>query len=262
MKFLYEYQDKANKRHTGSLNAPTRAAAYSALKAQGIKPIHCDEAPGLFNLVFGRSKRWIAIAVLALVCVLLAIIVGRGVLAEPQIAELASTLDSPVRRQLIGDAAVIEKGIRTGWADMFTLEGDRFLASFAVPGTVPAVSATTEEKLKEALDYDGKVCRSATAEECPIEARQIHAIVSGMKRDIAALRKEGWTLREVGTALVQRQGREISYYERAKTEINEAKRRGVAPKELEQILEKRNASLRAIGVRPVSMPITLPSKNW
>ena len=45
MKFLYEYQDKSNKRHKGALNASDRAAAYAALREQGIKPIRCDEAP-------------------------------------------------------------------------------------------------------------------------------------------------------------------------------------------------------------------------
>lgn len=84
MKFLYEYQDKANKRHRGVLNAPTRADAYAALKAQGIKPIHCDEAPGFFNLLFGKGKRWIAIIVLGALCLVLAVVVGRGVLTAPQ----------------------------------------------------------------------------------------------------------------------------------------------------------------------------------
>ena len=78
MKFLFEYQDKANKRHKGALNAATRADAYAALKAQGIKPIRCDEAPGFFNLVFGKGKRWLAIAILGAVCLTLALALGRA----------------------------------------------------------------------------------------------------------------------------------------------------------------------------------------
>ena len=42
------------------------------------------------------------------------------------------------RRYPIGDAAIIEKGILTGWSDVFEHEGDRFLASFAVPGVKAA----------------------------------------------------------------------------------------------------------------------------
>lgn len=253
MKFLYEYQDKANKRHKGALNAATRADAYAALKAQGIKPIHCEEAPGFLNLLFGKGKRWLAIIVLGALCFVLAIVVGRGVLTAPQPSSVEESFDSPIRRQIIGDAAIIEKGLRTGWADIFDAEGDRFLASFAIPGTPPAVRTTTEEKLKDALRSTPTPSTYAS-ESASLEARQIRAIVSGMKREINKLLKNGWTLREVGTALVRRQEQEIGYYERAKTEIETAAKSKMAPKALEELLDRRNDSLRKLGIRLVSMP--------
>lgn len=250
MKFLYEYQDKANKRHRGVLNAPTRADAYAALKAQGIKPIHCDEAPGFFNLLFGKGKRWIAIIVLGALCLVLAVVVGRGVLTAPQPSSVEESFDSPIRRQIIGDAAIIEKGLRTGWADVFDAEGDRFLASFAIPGVAPAIRSTTEEKLREALET--QTLGNSTTQT--LEARQIRAIVSGMKKEINKLLKDGWTLREVGIALVRRQEQEIGYYERAKTEIETAAKSKMSPKALEELLDRRNDSLRKLGIRLVSMP--------
>ena len=250
VKFIYEYQDKANKRHKGSLNAATRADAYAALKAQGIKPIRCEEAPGFFNLLFGKGKRWLAIGFLAVVCVSLAIVVGRGVLTAPQPSSVEESLDSPIRRQIIGDAAIIEKSLRTGWSDVFELEGDRFLASFAIPGVPPVVRTTTEEKLREALET--QTLGNSTTQA--LEARQIRAIVSGMKREISGLLKDGWTLREVGTALANRQEQEIGYYERAKTEIETAAKSKMAPGALEDLLDRRNDSLRKLGIRPVSMP--------
>lgn len=245
MKFLYEYQDKANKRHRGSVDAPTRADAYAALKAQGIKPIRCEEAPGFFNLLFGKGKRWIAIGVLGVLCLVLGVIIH----STPPPSTYTS-FDSPIRRQILGDAAVIEKGIRTGWADVFASEGDRFLASFAVPGVAPAVRTTTEEKLKEAL----RSSPSPSTFTSSLEARQIRAIVAGMKKEIAALLASGWTLREVGTALVQRQEQEIAYYERAKTEVETAAKSGLPRPALEELLERRNGSLRKLGIRLVSMP--------
>ena len=250
MKFLYEYQDKANKRHRGVLNAPTRADAYAALKAQGIKPIHCDEAPGFFNLLFGKGKRWIAIIVLGALCLVLAVVVGRGVLTAPQPSSVEESFDSPIRRQIIGDAAIIEKGLRTGWADVFDAVGDRFLASFAIPGVAPAIRSTTEEKLREALET--QTLGNSTTQT--LEARQIRAIVSGMKKEINKLLKDGWTLREVGIALVRRQEQEIGYYERAKTEIETAAKSKMSPKALEELLDRRNDSLRKLGIRLVSMP--------
>ena len=254
MKFLYEYQDKANKRHQGVLSAPTRADAYAALKAQGIKPIHCDVAPGFFNLLFGKGKRWLAIGILATLCVTLAIVVGRGVLTAPQPSSVEESFDSPIRRQIIGDAAIIEKGLRTGWADVFASEGDRFPASFAIPGTPPAVRTTTEEKLREALDNEPSKHPNLPNIQTSLEARQILAIVSGMKKEINKLLKDGWTLREVGTALVNRQEQEIGYYERAKTEIETAAKSKMAQPALEALLDRRNDSLRKLGIRLVSMP--------
>ena len=245
MKFLYEYQDKANKRHKGSLNAATRADVYAALRAQGIKPIRCEEAPGFFNLLFGKGKRWIAIIILAVACVVLAVIIH----STPTPSTYTS-FDSPIRRQIIGDAAIIEKGLRTGWADVFDAEGDRFLAAFAIPGTPPAVRTTTEEKLREALET--QTLGNSTTQT--LEARQIRAIVSGMKREINDLLKSDWTLREVGTALVNRQEQEIGYYERAKKEIETAAKSKMAPAALEELLDRRNDSLRKLGIRLVSMP--------
>ena len=246
MKFLYEYQDKANKRHRGTLNAATRADAYAALKAQGIKPIRCEEAPGFFNLLFGKGKRWLAIVILATLCVTLAVIIR-----STPTPSIYVSFDAATRRQIIGDAAIIDKGIRTGWSDIFDAEGDRFLASFAIPGTPPAIRTTTEEKLRNALASENAAGRRVPD---TLEARQIRAIVAGMKREINGLLKSGWTLREVGTALLQRQEEEIGYYERAKTEVETAAKSKMAPGALEELLDRRNDSLRKLGIRLVSMP--------
>ena len=64
MKFLYTYRTPDNKQHRGEIAAATKEAAYAALRAQGIKAGHVDEAPGVFNKLFGKGKRWMAIAVL------------------------------------------------------------------------------------------------------------------------------------------------------------------------------------------------------
>ena len=247
MKFLYEDQDKANRRHRGTLNAATRADAYAALKAQGIKPIRCDEAPGFFNLLFGKGKRWIAIGVLAALCVALAAV---AIVGDQQLSVVEQSLDAPTRRQIIGDTAIVEKGIRTGWEDVFALEGDRFLASFAIPGVPAAVRSTTEEKLGEAIRTPVPAADADTS----LENRQIIAIVAGMKKEIAALVASGWTLRDVGTALARRQEQEIGYYYRVKTEVEGAAKSGASPEALEELLERRNASLRKMGIRLVSMP--------
>ena len=151
MKFRYGYRTKDNEKVEGIISAASREDVYAQLRREGRKPYMVEPLPGLLNRLSGISKRWLAIAVLAGVCVALAIAVGRVVLNAPQPSAVEASLDAHTRRQPIGDVAIIDKGIREGWADVFTLEGDRFLASFAVPGTPPAIRSTTEEEILKAL---------------------------------------------------------------------------------------------------------------
>ena len=255
MKFNYEYRTSDNVRHTGVIAASNREAAFAALKSQGIRPGCLAEAPGFFNKLFGKGKRWLAIGVLG--AALVGSIVYTSIVRPPtsDLQPLAESLDSAVRRQIIGDSAVIEKGIRTGWADVFALEGDRFLASFAIPGVEPALRTTTEEKLREALNGEALSQRfKGEAPPSALEARQVIAIVSGMKREINALLKDGWTLHEVGAALAKRQQTELAYYNRVKTELETMQKSGLAEDELEALWERRNNELRQMGVKLVPMP--------
>ena len=252
MKFVYEYRTSDNVRHDGVIAAANREAAFAALKAKGIRPGVVAEAPGFFNKLFGKGKRWIAIVVLCFS------LVGVGVyvyIDALRMAPIEDRMESSVRRQIIGDAAVIEKGVRTGWSDVFTLEGDRFLASFAVPGVPAAIRYTTEEKLKEALSSTSTASLMNPASTAgSFEARQVVAIVAGMKREINDLVASGWTLREVGTALAKRQDREIGYYDRATNEVENARASGMSFQELLDFWEQKNNELRNLGIRLVPMP--------
>ena len=244
MKFLYEYRTRDNVGHSGMIDAPDKDAAFAMLKAQGIRASRMTIAPGFFNNLFGRGKRWTAIAVLGVLCVVLTVLV-LGRTSAP--TESLAPFDDTTRRQVIGDAAVIEKGIRTGWADVFALEGDRFLASFAIPGVPAGQRSTTEDEIKKALDH-------STANAEGIEARQIVAMVEGMKRELRAFLEKGGTISAYGRKLVQRQEQEIGYYTRAKREIDAAAASGMSQVELERLWERRNSALRAMGVKLVAMP--------
>ena len=250
MKFVYEYRTSDNVRHEGVVAASSREAAFSALKAQGIRPGSVREAPGLFNKLLGKGKRWIAIVVLAVLCVALAIAVWRVVLNAPQPSLVVEALDSPIRRQIIGDAAVIEKGLKTGWADVFADEGDRFLASFAIPGYEAAVRNTTEDEIRKVMSSS----RSRLVRGEGLEARQIIAIVGGIKDELRRFLAKRGTIREYCQRLAERQDLEISYYLRAKTEVEEARRRGMSGRKLDAFWESHNEGLRQMGIRLVAMP--------
>ena len=259
MKFLYEYRTPDNAKHSGVVCASDREAAYAELKKQGIKPSRFAEAPGFFNKLFGKGKRWLAISVLAALCLALGLLITtykkENTTLHSTLSTLNSSLDDATRRQVIGDSAVIEKGIRTGWADVFELEGDRFLASFAIPGVPAAVRTTTEEALRKALATNSSlITHHSSLGSDSLEARQIRAIVGGMKDELRAFLAQGGTVAAYGRKLVRRQDQEIGYYNRAKQEIDEAAKSGMSDAELENLWEKRNASLRAMGAKLVAFP--------
>ena len=246
MKFLYEYRTKANELKEGVICAASRDAAFQALKAQGVRPARMVEAPGFFNKLFGKGKRWIAIALLGGVAIALAIIL-RDTAAD--VAVVSQQIENTTRRQIIGDAAVIDAGVRNGWSDVFEGEGERFLASFAVPGVPAGVRNTTEEELKNALE------RQIPAEASDgLEARQIKAMVEGMKEELREYIRDGGTIAEYGRELVKRQEQEIAYYQRAKNEIDKAIAARMSERSIEEILRKRNEKLRKIGVKLVVLP--------
>lgn len=248
MKFLYEYRTKDNVRHEGVINAASRDAAFAALKAQGIRPGSVKEAPGVFNKVFGKGKRWIAIALLAIIAVASTFVALRN---KSSLNTLPA-IDDSMRRQILGDSAIIEKGIRTGWQNVFDNEGDRFFASFALPGQAPAVVRVSVKDFEIALFNKVDVKNTDT-----LEARQVKTIVEGMKREARAYLNEGGTMEKYCRRLMRRQQEEIGYYTRAEREIYIASKNKMPAIELERLWEKRNSELRQMGIKPVSIPENL-----
>lgn len=232
--------------HRGEIAAEDRESAFQALKAKGIKPGKLDEAPGLFNKLFGKGKRWIAIAVLVLVAIGLAWVLKDTV---GRVQKIEETIEASARRQVWGDAAVIEKGVRTGWADVFPEEGERFLASFAIPGVKAGVRNANVEEVEKALGRKLKVEKSDG-----VESRQIKLMVEGMKSEARRFIAAGGSLQRYGERLVERQESEIAIYNKAKAELEALAASGVNGPELEALWEERNEDLRIMGIRLVSMP--------
>ena len=244
MKYIYAYKTSDGVRHEDSMNAASREEVFERLRKQGIKAIKVVAADGskANGEVRGVRKRVVA-ALVALAAL------GAGVVAyiggERTGAAAPSFETNETRRQVIGDVAVIEKGIRTGWADVFGREGDRFLASFAIPGVEAGLRNTSEAAIRSALD--AKV--EATAADS-IEVRQIKAMVEGMKREARRYVAAGGSIVGYGKRLVERQNAEIAIYNRAKTEV-ETVRKTMGPEEFENFLEERNDELRNLGIRPI-----------
>jgi hypothetical protein len=148
---------------------------------------------------------------------------------------------------VIGDAAVVDKGIATGWADVFAEEGERFFASFAIPGVKAGQRNTTVEELNEAL------ARSvAPADADGMEARQIKAMVEGMKAEARAYVEAGGSVVEYGRRLTERQDAEIAIYERTKAELEKA-REMLGRDAYLSLWEEKNDQLRNLGIRLVPL---------
>ena len=254
VKFIYSYTTHQNERREGlTISAPNRDAAYSELNKRGIRPYKLYPAPGLWNKMSAIGGRGLAIVVLALtigVLVSVALTQHKELEQDGDVREIVSgAITSKVRRQLIGDQGFIEKGIRMGWSDVFEHEGERFLASFAIPGVPATVRTTNVAALEEALN------RKVEAKESDgMEARQIKAMVEGMKDELRRFVAAGGTIEQYGRRLVARQDEEIAIYNRACNEIEQASKGNTDKTELSELVDRRNGELRRMGIRLIAMP--------
>ena len=253
MRFLYEYKTKENVQQRGEISAPSRSAVYTELKKQGIKPYKVDLAPGFWNWVQSLGKRTAAIALLTIGVIAVSFLwlgqKDKAAAFEDKAIAYSDKFENKTRRQVIGDTAIIEKGIRNGWADVFPDEGERFLASFAIPGVPAGQRNTTEEEISAALSR-----QIVPTDSDGIEARQIKSMVEGMKDELRDFMRNGGTIKQFGSCLVERQEAELGYYNRTKSELETLHKAATPTKELESLWEKRNNELRQMGIKLVPMP--------
>lgn len=211
MKFVYQYRTSDNVQHRGEIVAASREAAFVALKARGIRPGWMDEAPGFFNKLFGKGKRWLAIGVLSLVSVGLI-----WTLYQIRVATDRKENGALDRRQLLGDASVIARGSETDWAGVFTRSSDRFLARYVQPG-VP-VRLPNSEELEDVLEELGSTMSDSILPEPADldEMKQVKRIVAGIRQELAEFVRDGGTVKQYVDRLVQRQQYETVLRNRAK----------------------------------------------
>jgi hypothetical protein len=231
------------------MNAASREEGFAALRAKGIKAIKVVAADGskANGEVRGVRKRVVAvlIAIVALgvgVCAYLGGVLTGG---SPESGIAFQTDQS--RRQIIGDAAIIEKGIRNGWSEVFQLEGERFLASFAIPGVKAGQRNTSEKEFIAALKF-----RREFSSDDSLEVRQIKAMVEGMKNEARRYLAAGGTVVEYGKRLTERQDAEITIYNRVKADIENA-RKTMSEAAFMTYWEKRNDELRNLGIKTIGL---------
>ena len=255
MKYSYAYKTSDGRRHEDSMDAPSREVVFKALRARGIKAIKVVAADG--SKANGeeeearrkREKAWryVAVVVLASLLSLISLLSLKSLLSKGDKPPGPAFETAQTRRQVIGDAAVVEKGILTGWSDVFPEEGERFFASFAIPGVKAGQRNTTVDELSAALKR-----KIAASPDDGMEARQIKAMVEGMKAEARAYIAAGGSIVGYGKRLVERQDAEIAIYERAKADF-EAARKVKSEDELVAYWENLNDRLRNLGIKLVPL---------
>ena len=231
--------------------AKSREEVFAQLRKRGIKAIKVVAADGskANGEIHGVRKRVVTVLV-AFVAVGVGVVAyfsgtrSNGDLGGSVATAFATGQD---RRQVIGDAAIIEKGIRNGWADVFELEGERFLASFAIPGVKAGQRNTSEKEFTLALEAKCEIEPSDS-----LEARQIKAMVEGMKNEARSYIAAGGTIVEYGKRLTERQDAEIAVYNRVKADLDKA-RSSMPDDAFIAYWEKRNDELRNLGIKTVPL---------
>ena len=253
MKFIYEYRTSDNVLRKDIVVAGSRDAAFSLLKSRGIRPARLVDAPGFFNKLFGRGKRWMIIALLFILASLLLFFVyvtnRRLNDVRNVIADAGFAFDNKTRRQIVGDTAVIELGVRNRWSEVFDNEGERFLSAYAMPGIFVKRQYIDYKAVKSSLRH-----RIERDDSDSIEVRQIKAIVSGMKDEIREYCAAGGRIEDYCDRLMQRQEEEYGYYCRAAKEIEQENSRGASEKELIDLWKRRNGELRNMGIKMIPLP--------
>lgn len=242
--------------HRGEITAVDREAAFQSLRAQGIRPGRLEIAPGFFNQLFGRGKRWMAIGLLAVVVVVALIVIGRDRMTIREMEGSSPYVDTdgfvkPIdRRQIWGDSVVIDVAARQNWRVIFPNPADRLLALFAEPGQtltmMPRLPATLKDDMDRALSVRFK---SAPGELD--EYRQMKCIVEGMKEELRAYLKAGGSLNGYIKRLQQRQNEESDYLAKARAELQ---RQIDAGADAAAAWQEMNRTVREQGLPALQMP--------
>ena len=249
MRYAYAYKTGDGARHEAAIEAESREAVFEELRKRGVRPIKVVAGDGskANGAPVGVRRKAAVASVLAAALAAVGATAAFLRIARPAAPAVESFQTDQTRRYPIGDAAIIERGILTGWSDVFPEEGERFLASFAVPGFKAGRRSTTVEELKAALARD-----VAASGSDRMETRQIKAMVEGMKAEARAYIDAGGSAVEYGRRLTERQEAEIEIYERAKADLERAKRT-MRGKELFDYWESRNDKLRNLGIRSITL---------
>ena len=251
MKFIYQYRTADNVSHTGEARAADRDAVYALLKKQGIRAGRVEEAPGFFNVLFGKGKRWLAIGFLSFAVVALVLLLS---VANRNVDVFQKAED---RSQIYGDPAILQRCVSAHWKNVFPDPGDLFLAQFAQPGLdVSHVSMQNVENYIQALEHSNMETVVFHADDYP-EVAKIKRIVLGMKEEMGEYRRAGGTFKGYVERLFERQAAERKIIDAAAQDFLRLQAYGLRTLDRSRLVKswnRKNDFLRERGLPSVPVP--------
>lgn len=231
MKYRYLYQTKDNENKEGWIKAKSRENAYAELRKAGIRP---------YRVIGDDPLNWKPYAAGAVI-VLLA-----TALAAVLLAGRENRRPHP-RAQLVGDRAVIDAGVYSGWTNVLSSALDLRLAKYAQPGKFVEASKPSEEECTALLAALDEPVPYVAGE--PPEHRMLKNIVAKMREDMRAYIADGGDVAGYFDFLDERQSQEREFRERALDTVYRA------PESLrERAWLGVNARLKDMGIEPLSRP--------
>ena len=231
MKYRYLYQTKNNENKEGWINAKSRENAYAELRKAGIRP---------YRVIGDDPLNWKPYAAGA------AIVLLSTALAAVLLVGREDRRPHP-RAQLVGDRAVIDAGVYSGWTNVLSSALDRQLARYAQPGRYVEPEELTEADCA-AFTAELDVSVAYVAGEPP-EHRMLKNIVAKMREDMRAYIADGGDVVGYFDFLDERQSQEREFREKALDTVYRA------PESLrERAWLGVNARLKDMGIEPLSRP--------
>jgi hypothetical protein len=225
-------------RHESVFFPKTREEVFVALRSKGIKPIKVWPIYSRFHVP--KSIMLIGILVVAL---------GASLYYSFLKTEnkQKNNINISPRHQIYGDPARMEEMESSGYQNILSTPGDRFLAAYAIPGKpISNEGLISPKKAKEILsaiiDNDLQILETDIS-----EVVELKKILNGMKRELRIYLSDGvGTIESYVIRLRERQAEEIRIYERVKQELETVS-------DL-KIREQRNEALRAMGLKTIPRP--------
>ena len=253
MRYAYAYKTPDGARHEASLEAPSREAAFEALRARGVRAIKVVAADGSkANGAPPRRRRaallagaLAALAALAALGAGVAAYVG-GARAAASAAPPGATAARPLPRQMIpGDRRRVEAA-----AASLADAAERLLAAFAEPGRTPPRGGGGRPA--DGAFVAALAAPTLVSPDELTESVDLKRIVAGLKREMRAYLDGGGTVGGYLAACEGRQRRESALRARAERRLA-ALLDGAAGPAYDYWL-RANARLQSMGIYPLPLP--------